>query len=141
MNQPSCVLIPCVRWSLIASCAAALISCASQEEESIEGKVFKSPEDAAAALVAAVRADSPGEIEAVLGPGSHDIVQSGDDVADKEARRLFLKAQAEKSSIDTSKADAATLVIGDLEWPFPVPIVKTNEGWAFDSEAAHEEIS
>src|SRR5206468_2959858 len=35
---------------------------------------------------------------------------------------------------------AKTLVIGNEEWPFPVPLVKTASGWRFDTAAGKEEV-
>ena len=50
---------------------------------------FATPEAAAAALVAAVRADDPKRIRAVLGPGSDKVISSGDPVADQQGTRTF----------------------------------------------------
>ena len=36
--------------------------------------------------------------------------------------------------------DAKELIIGDEQWPFPVPLVKTGNEWQFDSEAGKEEV-
>src|SRR5436309_6091779 len=47
---------------------------------------FPSPEAAARALDAGARATSPERLAAVLGPGSEEIVSSGDPVADASAR-------------------------------------------------------
>ena len=37
-------------------------------------------------------------------------------------------------------ADRKELVVGHEEWPFPVPLVKTAQGWAFDGTAGKEEV-
>ena len=33
-----------------------------------------------------------------------------------------------------------TLVVGNQEWPFPIPIVKKGETWVFDTKAGNEEL-
>ena len=33
-----------------------------------------------------------------------------------------------------------TLVVGEEEWPFPIPIVKKGESWLFDTKAGKEEL-
>ena len=61
--------------------ALALMSSVSQAQQS-----FPSPEDAAAALAAAVKSGAKRDILKVLGRAADDIVSSGDDVADAETR-------------------------------------------------------
>ncbi len=34
----------------------------------------------------------------------------------------------------------AILIIGKDKWPFPIPLVKKNEGWVFDTMAGKEEL-
>src|SRR5205085_1640586 len=36
--------------------------------------------------------------------------------------------------------DFTTLEVGNDNWPLPVPIVRQDKGWVFDSEAGREEI-
>ena len=36
--------------------------------------------------------------------------------------------------------DRKELVVGKEAWPFPVPIVKSSQGWAFDAAAGKEEV-
>ena len=36
--------------------------------------------------------------------------------------------------------DKATLVIGDDDWPFPIPLVRKRRGWSFDTGAGLDEI-
>ncbi len=103
-------------------------------------QAFKSSKEATDALVAAVRADSQKEIARVLGPGGAAISSSGDPVADGQTRRTFLMAFDAKHSV-VSEGDArAVLVIGQDDWPFPVPIVQKGGVWRFDTAAGREEI-
>ena len=68
---------------LAAIVAVALLTSASQAQQA-----FPSPEDAAAALAAAVKTGTRSTILKVLGKDAVDIIESGDDVADAEMRNV-----------------------------------------------------
>lgn len=107
--------------------------------KSILQKSFASPEEAVKALVIAVRADDIKGMLAILGPGGKKVISSGDEVADKAGREKFLKAYDEKNKLEES-ADKMVLHVGSKDWPLPIPIVKKNNTWVFDTKAAKEEI-
>jgi hypothetical protein len=75
----------------------------------------------------------------VLGKKGRDVISSGDAVADRAARHRFLAAYNANHTVDES-GDKATLIVGDNDWPFPIPLVKTNDRWSFDTAAGLEEI-
>ena len=52
---------------------------------------YATPEDAVAALEAALKADDPAALSAVFGPDSNALLGSGDKVADRNARQRFLE--------------------------------------------------
>lgn len=103
-------------------------------------KRFASPQQAVTALVAAVRDDIQTELLAILGPGSEDLVSSGDKVADQNGRARFLKAFEEKNSLAQESQDRAVLIVGGNAYPFPIPIVRQGEAWLFDTRAGRVEI-
>jgi hypothetical protein len=103
-------------------------------------KTFASPEEAAQALVAAVRADDTAAILAVLGPDAKDVVRSGDAAVDKQARERFAKAWGEANKLERAGEAMALVVIGKDGWIFPFPIVKEDASWHFDSSEGKEEI-
>ena len=103
-------------------------------------KAFGSPEEAMKALAEAVQADDTKGAIAILGPEGEDIVSSGDQVADKNVRELFVKAYQEKVDVVKEKQDRVSIIIGNDNWPFPIPIVKRVEGWVFDTKAGREEV-
>ncbi len=100
---------------------------------------FASPEAAAAALAAAVRADDPAQLTSLLGADGIDMVRSGDPVADKANRDKFVAAFDARHLIGTT-GETATLSIGADDWPFPIPLTHTPQGWFFDIAAGQEEI-
>jgi hypothetical protein len=101
---------------------------------------FATPEQAAAQLAAAARADAPGRMLDVLGPDGEKLVQSGDPVADHEGRQRFVKAYDTAHHIELAGAGGATLVIGPENWPLPIPLVKSGDRWHFDTAAGVQKI-
>lgn len=77
---------------------------------------------------------------AVLGPEGEDIIDSGDKVADKNARERFVKAYQDRVDYVKEKEDRVSVIMGNDYWPFPIPIVKRSEGWMFDTKAGREEM-
>ncbi len=106
----------------------------------IRQKRFASPEEAVQALVAAVKADDKKEMLAILGPGGKELISSGDEVADKAGRERFVKAYDEMNKLEKESANKAVLHIGKDDWPLPIPIVKKNNTWVFDTKAGKEEM-
>jgi len=108
--------------------------------QTIVHKTFATPEDAAAALAEAVRAQDVQALLGVVGPSSRSWLSSGDTVADREDWRKFLAAYDQKHSVSKVTDSRAVLLVGDGDWPFPAPLVRQGETWAFDAVAGREEI-
>jgi len=103
-------------------------------------KIFASPQQAVAALVAAVQDDGDAGLLAVLGPEAQDLISSGDAIADHNGRARFLEAYGAKSRLEQESPDRAVLVVGEKEYPFPIPIVRQGDSWRFDTLAGRVEI-
>ncbi len=103
-------------------------------------KSFSSPQQAVAALVAAVQTGNNDELLAILGPNSADLISSGDKVADQNSKTRFLKAYEEKNSLEKEGDGRAGLIIGTKDYPFPIPIVRQGDAWLFDTQAGKDEI-
>ena len=119
--------------------AAALLSLPASSQEAKQ-KAFGSPEEAMKALAETVQAGDTKAAMAILGPEGEDILSSGDEVADKNAREEFVKEYREKVDLVKEKEDRVSVIMGNDNWPFPIPIVKKGEGWAFDTKAGREEV-
>jgi hypothetical protein len=103
-------------------------------------RTFATPEDAAAALADAVRAKDVNALVAIVGPGSGAWLFSGDKVADANDWRRFLSAYEATHKLQDQADGSKVLSVGDDDWPFPAPIAKHGERWAFDPKAGHEEL-
>jgi hypothetical protein len=124
---------------LLALAAGAALLLASATA-AIAQQTYKTPEDAAAALVSAARADDQSAELVVLGPDGEDIVSSGDKVADDAIRERFLQSYDAKHEITKDGDSKATLVIGADDYPFPIPLVRKAGKWSFDTEEGRREI-
>ena len=128
------------RW--IAILAATLIAAVASPVALAADtqNAFASPEDAVKALVAAATAGDVKALQAILGPGSRTLVQSGDAVADRAGRERFVRAYGEANKVAREGNAKAILLIGKDEWPMPIPIVKGKDGWRFDTQQGKEEV-
>ena len=111
---------------------AAVVALALMSSVSHAQQAYPSPEDAAAALAAAVKSGTKREILKVLGRGAEDIIESGDDVEDAETRKAFISTYDTKHSIKAEGNKKATLILGADDFPFPIPLVNNRAGWEFD---------
>jgi len=126
--------------AVIAMAALAGIALFSAPAAATEEKIFTTPEQAVDALLAAARAGNTEALLKVLGPGSRKLVRSGDAVADAQSRGKFLTAYQEENRIESTGDDRVVLAVGKDDWPFPFPIVRRGDGWAFDASAGAQEI-
>jgi hypothetical protein len=102
---------------------------------------YASAEEAVAGLVEAVRSEEPVQaVVRVLGPDGEDIATSGDPVADEARLIRFLEAIEESHQVQQEDASRAILVVGQDEFPFPIPIVAENGKWRWDTAQGLEEI-
>jgi hypothetical protein len=124
-------------WStgLIAAAIAILTMPAASAQQS-----FKSPDDAASALVAAVKSGAARNMLKVLGSDAAEIVESGDSVADADLRDRFLSAYDAKHALSYDGDKKAILIVGPDDFPFPIPLTRNRSGWEFDTGAGRQEI-
>jgi hypothetical protein len=104
-------------------------------------KTFASPDDAAKSLVEAAKAGNREALIAVFGPGSQDIIFSGDTAQDKTNFENFIAAYATMNRWRKQTDESEVLVVGADNNPFPLPLKKNSAGqWYFDTAAGKDEI-
>src|SRR5262249_16842396 len=123
------------RIATLAAAMAVLMTSAASAQ-----KAYKSAEEAATALVEAVRTGERRAILTVLGRGGIEIVSSGDAVADYTPRQIFLQAYDTRHHVAMDGDSKAFMVIGKVEFPFPMPVVRKDAAWRFDTAAGRLEI-
>ena len=104
--------------------------------------LFETPEKAVKALIDAAGAYNVPALLAIFGPDGKDFIESADPVRDKMNAVAFAAEARSKYSIsyDSSKPNMAVIVVGDEQWPMPVPLVQKNGSWSFDAKAGRQEI-
>jgi hypothetical protein len=122
-------------------CAVALLVMAPMALAATAAqKSFASPEAGITALVEAVTANDQATLHAIFGPHGGKLLSSGDAVADAQSRETFLKAYGEANKLVFEGGRHAMLVIGKDEWPMPIPLVQSKDGWRFDTRQGEKEI-
>jgi hypothetical protein len=136
--------------SVVALCCAFVLSFSSplltQETPPASApqtqRTFKSPNDAAEALIRAAETNDVPTLKQLFGPDGDDLVASEDPVRDKNIAIAFAAEARERNSIaiDPKKKDRAILVVGNRNWPMPIPIVERKGVWLLDAKAGRLEM-
>jgi len=105
-------------------------------------RTFDSPKQASDALVDAAAKFDVNALEQMFGPEFNSVVLSGESAQDRQRAAEFVAKAKEKTqvSIDPKTRTRAFLLVGNDDWPFPIPIVKRGPKWSFDTAAGKREI-
>lgn len=123
------------RIALVLAVVAA--ACASKKEQ----PGFETADEAARQLAQALRTNDLKLAEEILGPESKDLLYSGDEVADANGRKKFVELYDEKHRLEQgSDANRRTLCVGEIDWPLPIPILKSGDVWVFDTASGLDEL-
>ncbi len=141
-SKPFRSLLAIISFCLLTLALRAAPQGAPKTPAKPAAKTFDSPQQAAEALIVAAEKFDVPALEAIFGPEGHDIILTGEDVADRERATSFATLARRKQSVivDPKKADRATLVVGENDWPLPVLIVRKGGKWTFDAKTGRREI-
>ena len=105
-------------------------------------KTFATAQEAADVLIAAADSFDRAALKAILGPDADYLVAPFEPAKDGEIARAFSSKAREKRAVvvDPKNSNRATLIVGDQDWPLPIPIVRAGGRWRFDSAAGEQEI-
>jgi hypothetical protein len=101
---------------------------------------FATADAATNALITALKAGDKRAILHVLGPAAAPLIRSGDPVQDQQVRDSFVQKFEAKHSLVAHGSNAMQLIVGDQDWPLPIPIVQESGQWRFDSKAGAQEL-
>jgi hypothetical protein len=106
------------------------------------GNGFATPQAAVQAVVQACKRNDTSTLLKLFGSDGKDIVESGDRKQDKQGRKKFAALAEEKTNLtaDPMNPDKTIISIGPEDWPFPVPLIRENGQWHFDSSQGRQEI-
>lgn len=122
-------------YSMVTIVLSASIVAGCQSQQS-----FKTPDDAVAALETAVQKENKKDLRELFGTRI-DELKTGDAEVDDSDFIIFSRRLEAAHKIEPDGPDRATILIGQEQWPFAVPLVKEKKGWRFDTDAGIEEMT
>ena len=125
--------------TLLVGLVFGLASATCAEKKENTGKKFASPEEAVAALSVATAAADTNALRTILGPAADELINP-DRIQATDELKTFSSALAETNHLVHVSDTLVVLELGDDFWPFPVPIVKKDGGWFFDTDAGKDEL-
>lgn len=111
----------------------------AQSSHAANQENFNSPQAAVNALVTAARNHEREEIHAIFGPEGRQLV-SPDVVQAAQGYQMFVERLEQRVIMVTNSDSNISLFIGNDDWQFPIPLVKRDGQWLFDTEAGRQEI-
>jgi hypothetical protein len=123
----------------VTTTVAVLVGCASFAALSCNRatphRTFASPEDAVGALIEAAKSGKPEAVVAIFGAEGKELLDASDPAVARRNAQTFAVAATERWKLVDEGTDKKTLVIGNEDWPFPVPLARTGGSWHFDTGA------
>jgi hypothetical protein len=129
----------CGAFTILACAFAAVVACGTSETAS-RHRTFDSPDAAVRALVEEVKGGNLDHVLAIFGPDGEALIDTSDPVMARRNQQIFTAAAAEKWRLEEHSPTSTMLVIGNEEWPFPIPLVKEGNAWRFDTAAGKEQV-
>jgi hypothetical protein len=128
--------------SKAAACAVALVICFSLRAAAQQQgqKTYSSSEEASQALFTAAQSNDENALLAIFGQDGKEIASSGDPVQDSNNRADFVKRFEQMHRLKKEPDGTTTLYVGAENWPLPIPLMRTNGVWYFDTPAGKTEI-
>jgi hypothetical protein len=142
------LLFSAVAWACLCMSVPSLahdtaLKTATTSTASTAGaRSFDTPQQAADVLIDAADKFDMVALGQIFGPGGEDIVFSGEFAQDRQHAADFVAQAREKKSVsvDPRTGNRAFLIVGNEDWPFPVPLVKRGDKWSFDAKAGRQEL-
>jgi Protein of unknown function (DUF2950) len=103
---------------------------------------FETPEEAAQAVIDAAGDHDSVRLTKIFGPGAKEVLTSGDSAQDRAEQDEFSRLARAKHRLEISpmNPNRAVLAIGDEDWPFPIPLLRTAGKWMFNPSDAPIEM-
>jgi Protein of unknown function (DUF2950) len=100
---------------------------------------FESPGEAVKALAAATKAGDRAAVDAIFGPDVKELL-SGDPRQDAIEFADFAKAIGQYHHLVHTSLDSCVVDVGAQNWPMPIPLVRRDGAWFFDTDAGKDEV-
>ncbi len=129
---------PAIRAPLAMLLLGLMVGCQGADTES--QRTFATPEAAVEALFEAVERDDVDGVLAILGREYRDAIVTPDWDAQRDARMEIVEAAKETHELREVEEGVVHLILGAKSWPLPIPIVREEGVWLFDTEQGIEEL-
>jgi len=103
-------------------------------------RTFDSPESAAEALITAAKANDQNALVEIFGAKHRRFIASADDPGNQKNRARFGQAAEEYLLLQREGQSKVMLVVGFDAWLFPIPLVREENGWRFETDTGVEEV-
>jgi hypothetical protein len=142
-------LVSLVAWTCFSTSPGASAQSAAPKKTPATANVvtagakrFDTPQQAADVLIDAADKFDVLALAQIFGPDGDEIVFSGEFPQDRKHAADFVAQAREKKSVslDPKSGNRAFLLVGEEDWPFPVPLVKRGDKWSFDAKAGWQEL-
>ena len=134
-----------VRRPFLGAAIAALLAAGSLGHSASSAAAaqatFPTPEAAMAALLDALEKQDAEAVLAIFGSEHRDFIVGGDPAGARKAFGELASAAKEATAFRPDGDDRRVIEVGALAYPMPIPLVRENGAWRFDTEAGMEEIT
>ncbi|MGD1087052.1 MAG: DUF2950 domain-containing protein [Verrucomicrobiota bacterium] len=126
-------------WGVLSADLQAAEPDQGQSKPAVAQRFFASPNEAQKALQTASAAKDKAALCEIFGPQFKELL-TGDEVQDADNAQKFATAMAQGCNLVKEGDDKITFEVGTNNWPMPIPLVKADGQWHFDTAAGKEEI-
>jgi hypothetical protein len=120
--------------------ALALLLALPVSSFAADQKTFATPEAAADALQAALKANDEAALISLFGDRHRNLIGTGDRVRDAGVRARAAEDMQVFRLLAERGADRRVLLMGTQAWPLPIPLVRAAGAWRFATEEGADEI-
>jgi len=113
---------------------------AQEKPAATTAKTFPNPIAAADAFIDALKTGETPPLVEIFGSEHKDAIGTADPERDREFRARVAKMATERRRFRINDDQSVTMVVGFAAWPFPIPLVKKEAGWGFDTAAGVGEL-
>jgi len=135
------------RFQLLVVITVALVSiwaCNQNAQSPVaqaSPKMFASPDDAGKGLFEAARSGNQETMVSIFGPGSKDLISTGNAAEDKASLDGFVRAYQVMNRWRKLGDGTELLLVGADNQAFPIPLKSAAGQWYFDAAAGKKEIA
>jgi Protein of unknown function (DUF2950) len=102
-------------------------------------RLFASPDEAVKTLQAATGAKDKAALREIFGSEVKELL-TGDSAQDAKNAQRFAASMAQSYTLVKDGEDRVTVEVGPNNWPMPIPLIRANGQWYFNTAEGKEEI-